>query len=152
MKSIAITLAITLFCRSFLSAQCPADITFTTQAQLDSFPVNYPVCTNITGNVFIFGPQITSLDGLQQIDSIGGNLDIQNAKALLQLNGLNQLQAIGGNLNIDNNDSLLQLNGLNQLRTIGGDLGIYGNLALTQLNGLNQLRTVGAMQTCFSTP
>ena len=51
----------------------PEGITFTTQAQIDSFQINYPNCTEIEGDVIISG-YITNLYGLSVLTSIEGNL------------------------------------------------------------------------------
>lgn len=61
MKKTSITLLLTL--GSFrLAAQCPmGDVTFSTQAQIDNFPTNYPGCKHFTQNVTIGGAYCTLL-------------------------------------------------------------------------------------------
>lgn len=57
------------------SCSClPEGITFTTQAQIDSFQINYPGCTEILGTVVIEGPSIINLDGLNVLTAVGGFL------------------------------------------------------------------------------
>ena len=78
MKNIFILL-IALFMASGASAQSclPEGITFTTQTQVDSFPVNYPGCVEIAGNVTIKGGNsIINLNGLSVLTAVGGNLTI----------------------------------------------------------------------------
>jgi hypothetical protein len=60
-----------------LSAQgcLPNGIYFTSQSQIDAFPADYPGCTQILGEVVI-GINITHLDSLSKIESIGGVLSI----------------------------------------------------------------------------
>jgi S-formylglutathione hydrolase FrmB len=50
----------------------PQGITFTNQAQIDNFQTNYPGCTEIEGDVTIAGDDITNLNGLSVLTSIGG--------------------------------------------------------------------------------
>jgi len=55
MKKIFLNFALVAFgCYNAISQGClPEGITFTTQAQIDSFQINYPGCTKIEGNVNI---------------------------------------------------------------------------------------------------
>jgi len=116
-------------------AQCPTgDITFATQAAIDTFGDSG--CTEITGNVWIEGGDITHLDGLKDIESIGGNLSIVFISKLKNLNGLDHLTSIGGYLRIGYNDQLKSLDGLEYLISIGGNLEIYNNAELTDISGL----------------
>jgi len=51
----------------------PDGITFTTQAQIDSFAIIYPNCTEIEGDVLIGGwngSDISNLNGLNVLSSI----------------------------------------------------------------------------------
>ena len=93
----------------------PQGITFTDQAQIDSFHVNYPGCTGIEGDVVISGDSISNLTGLNGLTFIGGNLSIQGNNALTSVTGLDDLAIIGGNLQIDSNASLTRLTGLNKI-------------------------------------
>jgi len=128
----------------------PNGITFNTQAQINSFHTNYPGCTMIEGDVTIDpqGGNITNLNGLNGLASIGGTLYIRNSNALPSLAGLNTLTSVGGTLRIEDNVVLGNLNGLNNLTTVGGGVQIGGstwqtNAALTSLSGLDNLTTVG---------
>jgi uncharacterized repeat protein (TIGR01451 family) len=142
-----------LFAQQNHAQTCPpADITFQTQADINNFYSNYPGCTVIQGNVTInaagFGGQITNLNGLNGLTSIGGYLFIRNCAQLTNLTGLSTLTSIGGFLAIQDNLALVDLNGLNNLTTVGQDLQIGGsnwqtNAALTNLAGLDNLTTVG---------
>ena len=69
----------------------PEGITFTTQEEIDNFQVNYPNCTEIAGHVTINGEDITNLNGLDQVTSIGGSLRINYNSMLTSLEGLDQL-------------------------------------------------------------
>jgi hypothetical protein len=97
----------------------------------------------VTGFVFIeANAQLSSLDGLQQLSSVGGELDINFDPKLLDLSGLSQLTHIGGAFSIVAN-GLTSLNGLEQLKTVGGVFGISSNGALTSLSGLEHVTSVG---------
>ncbi len=91
------------------------DITFTTQEEIDNFPTNHPYCSYIGGDVEIDGDDITNLDGLSILTSIGGYLDISGNPNLTSLTGLNNLTSIGGELVIKNNESLTSLLGLENI-------------------------------------
>ena len=58
----------------------PVAIVFTTQAQVDAFPTDYPGCSIIDGNVGITGDDITNLNGLSQITQINGSLQYIKCK------------------------------------------------------------------------
>jgi len=141
----------------FGSGCLPDGIIFTTQAQIDSFQLIYPGCTQIEGNVEITGNDITTLNGLSVLTAITGNLLIGHSFSvgnpeLLSLSGLEGLTSVGGILVIGNNDRLKDLNGLNSLLSIAGvlDIGGFdwsgapaGNDSLETLTGLNNLTYLG---------
>jgi hypothetical protein len=129
----------------------PERITFTTQTQIDSFQINYPNCTLLEGNVTISGDDITNLNGISVLTSIGGNLTIGSYyfanSDLVTLSGLEGLISVGGSLHVRGNDVLTSLNGLNNMISIGGGLVIDGNNGLndqlSDLTGLNSLGSIG---------
>jgi len=125
-----------------LSAQSclPEGITFTTQAQIDSFPINNPNCTEIEGYVIIPYPNnVSSLQGLNTISAIGGELLISDCNELTTLEGLNNLQSIGGGLSLISNDNLSSLSALHNLRSIGGGLTVSWNNRIKSLSGLDSI-------------
>src|SRR5690606_35451153 len=100
MKKI-IQLLLFLFIGINMFGQCPTtNLPFVSQAQVDSFIVLNPNCTEITGDLVIQGAWITNLNGLANITSITGNLIINQASSLQTVNGLNSIQSIGGSLGI----------------------------------------------------
>ena len=99
----------------------PEGITFTIQEQIDNFQTDYPGCTEIEGNLSITGNDISNLNGLSVITSIGGNFQI-------------------GELYIGNPllTTLSGLNNLNRVRTIRkcklmGHERVYSNYCFSQL-------------------
>ena len=150
----------------------PEGVKFTSQAQIDAFAVNYPGCVQILGDVLIeeqTPENITNLNGLAQLTSLGGRLKIQDNAALNNLNGLEAVVSIGGRLNISSNGLLSSLEGLQSLAYLGeslsisdnmslqslsasknlnqiqGDLFISANASLRSLNGLNSIKTVAGI-------
>jgi len=121
----------------------PEGIGFTAQAQIDSFQINYPGCTEIEGDVYISGNDITNLNGLSVLTSIGGHLYIGDNDALNSLTGLDNMTSIGGGLGIGVNDALISLSGLDNVTSIGVFLAITDNNALTSLTGLDIVSSIG---------
>ena len=163
MKKFSLIIFILIFLQiTALSQTClpclPEGITFSTQSQIDSFQINNPGCTEIEGYVIIYGNDITNLNGLNVLTSIGGNFIIGNDNypyngnpLLTILAGLDNLASIGGNLKIQCNPALTSLAGLENLTDIEGDLSIGSpsrgwendNLSLSSLSGLDNVTTIG---------
>ncbi len=80
MKKLSFIIFVLIFCQiTVLSQSClPDGITFSTQAEIDSFQNNYPNCTEVDGDITIgeYGSDITNLNGLNVLTAIGGNLKI----------------------------------------------------------------------------
>jgi hypothetical protein len=118
---------------------------FYSQNDINNFSQAFPGCSELNGNVTIQGNDIINLDGLSQINSIGGNLEIRDNSSLTSLTGLDNLTSIGSHLVIQNSQALTNLTGLEGLAAIGGTLHIggsftwSGNPALTSLAGLDNI-------------
>lgn len=125
---------------------------FNSQAQIDSFPINYPG-QNSAICLKIFGPDITNVDSLYSIESINGNLIIGSGllddlsgpfsgnPLLASLVGLSNINSIEGNILIYENDLLEDFNFLSNISSCDF-LWIIGNNGLTDLSGLDNLTTV----------
>lgn len=139
-------------------SNCPTgDITFSTQQEIDDFAATFPNCTEIEGGIFIEESSlniITNLNGLSQITSVGGDLQIDENNALTNLTGLNNITSVGGSLIIGKhitgyyayyggNSSLLNLTGLENVAFVGGDLEIGSNYLLTDITALNNITAIG---------
>lgn len=144
MKKIILLIGISLFIQINVSSQpCPpGGITFSTQASIDNFQINYPGCTEILGEVVINGDDITNLDGLSVLTSIGGYFYINNCPTLTSITGLSGLTFIGGYLNVWACSILPSLSGLENVPTIGGYLVIVLNDSITTLSGLDNLTSI----------
>ena len=113
------------------------DLLLNTQAQVDAF--NY---TSVTGALRLLSANITNLNGLSELTSIGddfyiGSTSVTNVDPLSNLISVGDLVAIGYNTNLTN------LHGLISLTTIGGFLSITENPVLTDLSGLSGLTSLG---------
>lgn len=149
MRKIAFIIVLALLVQSIASAQSclPDGIRFTTQEQIDNFQTNYPNCTEIEGGILIgeefISNNITNLDGLIVLTSIGEGLYIEMSAALTNFAGLDNVTLIGGDLWINSNYTLTSLTGLDNLTSIGGSLGIDNCIKLTGLTGLDNLTSIG---------
>ena len=128
----------------------PEGITFSTQAQIDSFQINYPGCTEIEGDVTIWGEDLSNLEGLIDITSIGVHLyfgmimnNIYPNPLLTTLSGLDNLTSIGGYLHIYGNSGLMNMAGLENLTSIGGGCYIWANDGLADFTGMENLNCIG---------
>jgi len=66
-------------------------------------------------------PTLTSLDGLQSLAAVSGDLRIESNLFLESLEGLDGLERVGGSLHLHDNHQLLSLAGLHGLAHLGGD-------------------------------
>ena len=121
----------------------PNGISFSTQEAIDNFQTNYPNCTEIEGNLWIDGGNITNLDGLSVLTLVGGSLEIDFFNSSLDISGLSSLISIGGDLNFYKNSGLASLHGLENLSSIGRDFNLYECYSLTSLTGLENLTSIG---------
>lgn len=124
----------------------PEGITFSTQEEIDNFQINYPNCDEIEGNVTIgdwLQSDIKTLNGLNVLKSLGGDLIILGNDSLTSLIGLGNVISVGGDLTVWDNDSLNSLAGLDNLASIEGNCKIGGNNDLDSLLSLEGLTFIG---------
>jgi hypothetical protein len=142
MKTICLLFVTVLTVINGMAQSClPQGITFNWQSQIDNFQVNYPGCSHIEGNVTISPFDITNLNGLSVLTSIGGTLSIYN---MSNLSGLENLTSIGEDLIIQNCDFLPNLSWLLGLTSVG-NLWLRYNPNLTNLSGLENLNISGGL-------
>ena len=120
----------------------PDSILFTTQGQIDSFPINHPNCTEIGGWLRIEGENIMNLHGLSAITSIGKNLEIWYTENLTDLSGFDNLTTVGFDFSLGLNTSLTNISHLSNLDSIGGGIFIVENPLLIDLWGLESITTI----------
>lgn len=126
--------------------ECPSSGTFTSQAQIDAFPINYPNCTvfdesigwlDVSGDDVV---DLTPFGGLTQIYQIF----IHDAPLLTGLDGLQNIisssEDYGPFIILQDNQSLADISALGNLVVTGsegnGGIGIRRNPSLLSLNGL----------------
>lgn len=136
--------ALALMAFAFSYGQCPpAGLTITSQAQLNSFLATYPNCTQINGDVVIDEVNISNLDGLVNIVTITGALEIREVPALANLNGLQNLQTVGADLILREVGGLSTLASLSSLTSVGGEFTVRSCPDLVDLDGVGNLMHVG---------
>lgn len=101
----------------------PGDYYILTEADLESLS-GY---TSVTGTLFIHYPTLISLEGLECLTQVGGNLEIYENDSLISLEGLENLKYVGGHMRIRDNDSLTSLEGLEKIKSVGSELEINNN-------------------------
>ena len=121
---------------------------FVSQSDVDSFPSYYPDCNRLEGYTYIEGEDITHLDSLYGIDTIGGDLFICGNPMLLSLIGLDNLCYIQNYLYLGywehgSNPLLTDMTGLGRLKYVGGELLFLGNASLQNFQGLDSLQEIG---------
>jgi len=92
MKKLLLSLVSIALLSTVSFSQCiPDGIVFSSQEYIDNFELNYPGCSEIMGYVLISGSDITNLDGLHVLTSIGGDLRIGFNASLTNLNRIQPL-------------------------------------------------------------
>jgi len=145
MKKLILLLAMVAISRSIVFSQgcLPEGIDFYYQTEIDSFQINYPGCTQIEGNVTIWGSDITNLLGLSVLTSIDLNFGIGQCYSLSSLSGLDNLTSVGSFIWIQDCDILTNFEGLGSLTNVGGEsLSITWNNNLISLDGLENLEII----------
>ena len=85
---------------------------------------------------------LTSLAGLQSLNTLSYVLGIVGNPLLNNLNGLQQLTSVGGYINISGN-GITSVEGLNNLQTIGSRIDMENNYNLTSLSAFINLTSIG---------
>jgi hypothetical protein len=139
MKSIHTFIFLILIIAGKLNGQSclPNGIVFTSQYAIDNFSISYPGCSQIIGDVDISGANISNLNGLNHLTSIGGHLAIEGNTILTNLNGLSNLNSVGFYFSIFYNSGLESLNGIENLNYIGSTFVIQENEVLTDISAIS---------------
>jgi len=69
-------------------------------------------------------------------------LSIRENAGLTSLRGLNNIDSVGGNMIIDRNSELTSFTGLDNIKSLGGALYIYENIRLNSLAGLDNIKKI----------
>jgi hypothetical protein len=95
---------------------------------------------------------LTSLSGLENLESFGGFLVISNNPALSNISNLNGLTSIPSYLRISGNAKLDNVDGLIHITSIGSFLQIENNAVLSNVEGLSNITEVGGDLTILNNP
>lgn len=84
-----------IFVQTFLTAQCPTGrIELYSQTAVDEFKIKYPGCTEISGDLWVKGSDVSNLNGLNAITKVEGSLSVTQTN-LKNMLGLYSLQSVG---------------------------------------------------------
>lgn len=136
-SEVAGSCGITLSCLPF------GNYYFLSQNDINNFPSNFPDCNDLQGDVKISGSDVASLEGLNQLTTVGGGLEINFNDVLSNLSGLENLRYVGENFELMGNDFLTGAQGIENLGSTGDLLIIGGNPVLEDLTGFIGLTRVG---------
>ncbi len=142
MKAITAAICFLIPLTGFSQFCLPNGIIFSRQSQVDSFPLSYPGCILIEGDLHIEGDDILDIDSLYPIEAIKGNLRITYNPYLSGLVGFHSLRTIEKALSIIQNPKLKSLHGLTSLETVKEDFLINDNDYMTDLGGANNFHIV----------
>lgn len=98
--------------------------------------------TTVNGNLTILmAHELASLEGLNNLTHVSNGLFIQET-AITTLDGLNNIDSVGDVLTISHNPNLISLKGLENLNTVGVIFWLYENPSLVALEGINNLNSI----------
>lgn len=122
-------------------------VSLTNQSAVDAFAITWPNCTGLDGNLMIGGTwnngsDITDLTALSKLKYVNGDLIVRYNHMLDGLNGLGNLLSIGGDLQITLCVSLTDLNGISGLKSIGGSVAISSNHELENAGGIENIGNI----------
>jgi len=93
---------------------------------------------SIGGLTIFSNPFLIDLNDLESLIYINEDIMI-NSSSLSSLEGLNNIEYIGGNLDIIYNDLLQDITALSKVTSVGGNLYVISNSALNSLSGLQNI-------------
>lgn len=134
-----------------LAGQCTGDLLLTTQAEVNAFPSNYGCSiiqgSLILGNLSLSSAtNIMDLSPLSAVTTVTGDLILRNPSFdLADLNGLQNLITVGGDLEIIKTDNVSNFDELSNLQLVGGELYLWNNSSLNNMSGLSNLQTIGGL-------
>ncbi len=129
-------------------------------------PTQGNVCVKLVGDLVIEAADLTSLDGLERLLEVTGDIRIRDNDTLENILGLSHLQRVGGDilvasnpalsavefsrlyavqdLEVSGSNALQDLDGLESLTLVEGSLKVAGNPNLRSMAGLSSLLSIGA--------
>ena len=102
-------------------------------------------CSHITGYLKIRWEYIDNVDALSSIVSVDDYVEFVST-ALTNIDGLANLETIGGDLIIVNNANLANVDGLSALTHVGKDVSVTQNPSLIDVEGLSSLASLRGLR------
>lgn len=102
--------------------------------------MKFTIVNEIQGSLSVNDNNLTNLDGLSNLTSIGGYFYLHN-NHITDTSGLSNLVNIGGTLDISHN-MISNLDGIYSLSTISGAIKIYYNDNLLDISGLSNITAI----------
>jgi hypothetical protein len=124
-----------------LSAQCPTSLYFPDQSLVDSFPIKYPNCTVLDGDVILY--DIEDATPLAQVERINGSLTFDYFIGDT-LDAFPNLKYVAGSVKIETGE-VKTIRGFGSIDTILKHLVIYDMPQATSIQGFQQLKSIGSM-------
>ena len=92
----------------------------------------------INNQLYIWESGMENIDGLADLEFVGGDVWIENNPGLTNLEGLSSLRSAFGTVRIDQNPALFDASGLRNLEIVSRGLSLWGNqnLAVVDLSNL----------------
>ncbi|MCP4130409.1 MAG: hypothetical protein GY754_05460, partial [bacterium] len=95
--------------------------------------------SSLSGGLAYLGNRVVSINGFNNLTSIGDELIFSEEPALKSIEGFSKLTSIDGRFSITKNDILTNIDGLNNITSVNHYLDIEENNALTSIGGFNEL-------------
>lgn len=135
---LSILLLISLFFIQNVHSQCSqSSYSFSTQQEVDNFPMVHPTCTDVTGNLLIqSNSDITNLDSFRQLIRVANRISIRGNNELRNLNGLRNIISCD-DLEISNNANLTNADGVANIQEVNGSIIFVNNPRIQTFIGLN---------------
>jgi len=133
------------------AASCTDDVTLDSQVAINNFASDYAGCSSL-GSLRVqeaVDGDIQSLEGLSQLTSVDGALQIFNNARLLTVDGLENITSVGAQLDLFNNARLNSINGLRSVTQVGGFLDISYSSYLPNVDALTKVASVGTRLRLF---
>ncbi len=113
-----------------------------TQADIDSFSINYPGWVVIDEPLILSGEDIVNFDGLNHLESIR-ILQVANCPNIVSLTGFGSLHTIVDDLVISNNQQLESISAFENLEIIADVFLISSLPSLVSIEGFDNIITIG---------
>ena len=110
---------------------------------VDSEPSELSCVCGVAGDLVVRDTDLSSIDGLDGLVGVAGDVIIDANPNLTGLEGLSALTSVRGDLVVSDNDDLASLVGLGGVRSVDGSVEVQHNAILTGLMGLSSLGSIG---------